>query len=98
MVIPEGAPNGTLFTQGGRFAGYGLYVKDNKPTYHYNLAGVERFTVNSNTPIPSGEVTLKMVYESDADKPFAGADVTLFVNDNEIGKGREKKASPTALP
>ena len=97
VVIPEGGADGMLFTQGGRFAGYGLYVKDNKLTYHYNLAGVERFTVKSDTPLPTGEVTLKMVYESDADKPFAGADVTLFANDEQIGKGRVEKSIPNRV-
>ena len=47
VLIPEKGAEGMLFTQGGRFAGYGLYVQDGKLTYHYNLAGVERYTVTS---------------------------------------------------
>jgi arylsulfatase len=97
VVIPEGGADGMLFTQGGRFAGYGLYVKDNKLKYHYNLAGVERFSVTSDESVPTGEVTLKMVYVTDADKAFAGADVTLFANDKAIGKGRVEKSIPNRV-
>ena len=57
--VPEGGAEGMLFTQGGRFAGYGLYVKDGKLVYHYNLAGVERYTVESQDKIPTGDVTLE---------------------------------------
>lgn len=97
VIIPEGGADGMLFTQGGRFAGYGLYVKDNKLTYHYNLAGVERFTVTSDEVIPTGKVKLKMVYVSDADKPFAGADVTLYADDKQIGSGRVEKSIPNRV-
>ena len=42
VEIPEGGAQGMLVTQGGRFAGYGLYLLDGKPVFHYNLAGVAR--------------------------------------------------------
>ncbi len=97
VTIPAGGAEGMIFTQGGRFAGYGLFVKDNKLVYHYNLAGVERFNVDSDGVLPTGEVELKMVYKTDANKPFAGADITLFANDKQIGKGRVKKSIPNRV-
>ena len=45
VEIPEGGAEGLLMTQGGRFAGLGLYLLDGRPVFHYNLAGVERYTV-----------------------------------------------------
>ncbi|HCS50661.1 arylsulfatase [Rubinisphaera sp.] len=97
VIIAEGSTDGMIFTQGGRFAGYGLYVKDGKLVYHYNLAGVERFEIKSDKVIPTGEVQLKAVYKTDSDKPFAGADVTLFANDKQIGKGRVEKSIPNRV-
>ena len=97
VEIPEAGAEGMLFTQGGRFAGFGLFVKDGKLVYHYNLAGVERFTIESDQRLPSGEVTLKAVYKTDADKPFAGAQVTLYANDKPIGKGRVAKSIPNRV-
>ena len=97
VTIPEIGTKGMRFTQGGRFAGLGLYIKDGKLVYHYNLAGVERYTVTSDKPIPTGKVKLKAVYKTDADKPFAGADVTLFADDQQIGKGRVEKSIPNRV-
>jgi len=86
--IPAKGAEGMLLTQGGRFAGFGLYVKDGKLVYHYNLAGVKRYEVKSEKTIPTGEVTLKAVYKTDSNKPRSGAKVTLFANETEIGSGR----------
>ena len=97
VEMPEQGAEGMLFTQGGRFAGFGLMVKDGKLVYHYNLAGVERFTVESDERVPSGKATLKAVYKSDADEAFAGADVTLYINDQEVGKGRVEKSIPNRV-
>jgi arylsulfatase len=97
VEIPEQGAEGMLMTQGGRFGGYGLFVKDGKLVYHYNLVGVERFTVESDERLPSGKVSLKAVYETDADKPFAGAVVTLYANDKQIGKGRVEKSIPNRV-
>ena len=72
-------------------------MKDGKLVYHYNLAGVERFTIESDEDIPTGKVELKAVYKTDADKPFAGADVTLFAGDKQIGKGRVEKSIPNRV-
>ncbi|QDU93831.1 arylsulfatase [Lignipirellula cremea] len=97
VVLPETGGEGMLFTQGGRFAGFGFFVRDGKLVYHYNLAGVERFNIESKDRIPTGEVTLKAVYKSDSDKPFAGATVTLFVDDKQVAQGRVDKSIPNRV-
>ncbi|WP_206352369.1 arylsulfatase [Tautonia rosea] len=97
VVIPDGGADGMLLTQGGRFAGFGLFLQGGKLVYHYNLAGVERFTIASDEPVPTGEVTLKAVYVSDADEPFAGATVSLFANEAKIGEGRVGRSIPNRV-
>ena len=42
IEVPQGGANGVLVTQGGRFSGYGLYLKDGKPTFTMNLLDLER--------------------------------------------------------
>ncbi len=95
--IPKTGAEGMIFTQGGRFAGYGLYVQAGKLVYAYNLAGVEQYSISSTGELPIGEVTLKAVYKTDADKPFAGATVTLFANDMKLGEGRVEKSIPNRV-
>jgi len=97
VAIPADGAEGMLFTQGGRFAGYALYIQDGKLVYHYNLCGVDRYTVESEGALPTGEVALKAVYKSDADRPFAGANITLYANDKKIGEGRVEKSIPNRV-
>lgn len=97
VVIPKDGAEGMLLTQGGRFAGYGFYIRDGNLVYDYNLVGVDQYTITSNGKLPNGEVALKAVYKSDADKPFAGATVTLFVNDKKVGEGRVEKSIPNRV-
>jgi hypothetical protein len=50
--------------------------RDGKLVYAYNLAGVEQYSIKlARAYCRTGEVTLKAVYKTDADKPFAGATV-----------------------
>ncbi len=95
--IPEEGSEGVLVTQGGRFGGYGLFVKDGKLVYVHNLADVERYQVVSDKPLPTGDVTLKAVYKSDKDVPFSGATVTLYANNRRIGEGRVEKTLPNRI-
>ncbi len=97
VEIPELGTEGMLLTQGGRFAGYGFYVRDGKLVYDYNLCGVDQYSITSENRLPTGKMTLKAVYKSDADKPFAGATVTLFANDKKVGEGRVEKSIPNRV-
>jgi arylsulfatase A-like enzyme len=97
VEIPSQGAEGMLITLGGRFAGYGLFVKDGKLVYHYNLAGVERYTIESDTRIPTGKVTLKADYKTDANQPYAGGTVTLYANNRKIGQGRVEKSIPNRV-
>ncbi len=97
VIIPQGGAEGMLATLGGRFAGYGLFVKEGKLVYHYNLAQVEQYSIESEQPIPTGQVSLKAEYKTDADQPYAGATVTLYANDKKIGEGRVEKTLPNRI-
>ena len=44
LDVPARA-NGVILSQGGRFGGWSLYVKDGKPAYVYNFLGLSRYTV-----------------------------------------------------
>ncbi len=49
-VIPEGGAEGVLIAQGGRFAGWSLFVQDGKLIYEHNFVGLERYRVISELP------------------------------------------------
>ena len=41
VVVPEAGAEGVILAQGGAFAGWSLYAKDGRPTYCYNLLGLQ---------------------------------------------------------
>jgi hypothetical protein len=48
---------------------------------------VDTYKQTSTEPIPTGDVTVKMVFEIDEPKPGSGGTVTLWANDRQIGEG-----------
>ena len=44
IEVPEDGAEGMIVTHGGMPGGYGLYLRDGKPTFVYNYLALERFT------------------------------------------------------
>lgn len=82
------ATQGVILCQGGRFGGWSLYVKNNRPAYTYNFVGLEEFTVKSDTALPPGKSTVKLDFAYDGNGRGKGGTATLFVNGKKVGAGR----------
>ncbi|MGB5634887.1 MAG: arylsulfatase [Waterburya sp.] len=82
--------NGVLVSQGGRFGGWSLYVKNNKPTFVYNYLGLEQYKVAAKSKLPSGQSTVKLDFAYDGGRG-AGGTATLYVNNQAVGSGRIEK-------
>jgi arylsulfatase len=86
---------GIVVTQGGLTGGYGLYMRDGKAHFVYNLLAMDLFTITSD-PLPKGKVTL-MVDFAYAGKPGEfgkGALVTILVNGQKTGEGKLPRTIP----
>jgi arylsulfatase len=94
LEIPPGGANGAILSQGGRFGGWSLYVKDGKPAYTYNFLGLERFTVSSSDPLPAGPVTVVLDFAYDGGGAGKGGDATLYVNGEAVAEGRVGRTQP----
>ncbi len=92
--VPAGGASGVIIAQGGAFGGFALYAKDGKPAYCYNLFGIQRFKVYGSDPIPAGERQVRMEFAYDGGGLGKGGDVTLFVDGEEVGKGRVEATVP----
>jgi arylsulfatase A-like enzyme len=88
VEIPSSGANGVILAQGGRFGGWSLYVKDGKPAYAYNWVGLQRYTVASDSPLPSGKSTIKLEFAYDGGGRGKGGTATLFVNGTKVAEGR----------
>lgn len=81
--IPQQGAEGVLFSHGGRFSGYCLFVKGGQLVYHYNYANRERTEIRSSTNIPTGDATLRFEFTKTGEHQGKGA---LFINDNPVGE------------
>ncbi|MGB5280099.1 MAG: arylsulfatase, partial [Arenicellales bacterium] len=78
--------NGVILSQGGRFGGWSLHVKDGAPVYTYNYVGIDTTSVTANQKLPKGKATVKMDFAYDGgDKPGAGGTATLYINGKSVG-------------
>src|SRR5262249_4992910 len=99
VEVPEAAVEGMIATHGGLVGGYGLYVREGKPTFVYNYLALERFTFAGKEPLPRGKVQLKVdfVSEGKGEELGKGATVTLTVNGNKVAGGQLPKTIPIQI-
>ena len=71
-----------------------LYVQDGKLKHHYSMLGVLEYTQESETPLPTGEVSVEVVFAADEPKPATGGEVTLLVNGEPVASGRMEHTLP----
>ncbi len=88
LVVPDGGAEGVIVAEADHLGGFTLYVKNGKLTHTYSMMGVFIYTQVAEEDLPAGEITVRMEFLADAAKPATGGDVTLRVNDRQIGKGR----------
>jgi hypothetical protein len=56
--------DGVLVAAGGVMGGYALFVKDRMPTYEYNWFGHNRYRVTSSEPLPPGQSTIRVEFNT----------------------------------
>jgi len=77
---------GVLFSQGSRFGGHTLYVKDGKLKYVYSFLGDLVQTVESEETIPTGHVVLSASFEKQGDAMPAQGPLSLYIRDQKVGE------------
>jgi arylsulfatase A-like enzyme/uncharacterized membrane protein len=88
LEVPESGAEGVLCAFADFIGGFSLWVDEKGHLIHtYQFLGVETYKQVSTEPIPTGNVTVKMLFEIDEPKPGAGGKVTLWANDKKIGEG-----------
>ena len=87
VEIPDGGGEGVILAQGGRFAGWSLYMKDGKVSYVYNWVGKERYTITTPEPLAPGKTTIRYEFAYEGDKLGSGGTGTIFVNGEKVAEG-----------
>ena len=94
LVIPQGGAEGVIVAEADHLGGFSLFVDEGKLTHTYSMMGVFVFRQEAEEALPEGEVTVRMEFAADEAKPATGGEVTLFIDDRAVGKGRMDHTVP----
>ncbi len=98
LVVPDGGAEGVVVANADFIGGFALWVDGEGLLHHtYSFLGVETYKQVSTEPIPTGEVTIKMVFDADENKPGTGGTVTLWAGDKRVGEGRMPRTVPVTF-
>ncbi|MFC7477725.1 hypothetical protein ACFQS7_25430 [Dankookia sp. GCM10030260] len=97
IVVPQSGANGMLVTQGGRFAGWGLYLKEGKLVFRMNLLNLERVRWEAPDALPprKHKVVVDFTIDRAGTIPFGhGGTGMLLVDDREVARNSMKRSTP----
>ncbi|SES46013.1 arylsulfatase [Pedococcus cremeus] len=86
--VPEGGAEGVLVAFADFIGGFALWVDEKGLLNHtYQYLGIDTYRQTSTEPIPTGDITLKMLFDADQPTPGTSGHVTLWAGDKQIGEG-----------
>ena len=94
LTVPEGGAEGVIVAESDHLGGFTLYVDDGKLTHTYSMMGVFLFKQVAEEVLPVGDVAVRIEFAADEAKPATGGEVTLFIDDRPVGKGRMDHTVP----
>ena len=83
IEVPEGGAEGMILTSGGRFGGYGFYLKDGKPVFLWNLVDLKRQKWEGKAALSPGKHTVAFDFKYDG----LGAGTLAFNDFSGVGNG-----------
>jgi arylsulfatase len=99
IEVPEAGAEGMIATHGGLVGGYGLYVREGKPTFVYNYLELERPTITGKDALPKGKVKLAIDFKYEGREKELGkaATVTMSVNGAKVAEGHLERTIPIQI-
>ncbi|MDM0108156.1 arylsulfatase [Variovorax sp. J22R24] len=94
IEVPEGKAEGMIVTHGGLEGGYGLYLREGKPTFVYNYLSIDRPTFTAKNPLPKGRNKLVVAFKYDGGGMGKGGTFTMSANGRKIAEGRLERTIP----
>jgi arylsulfatase len=94
VEVAAGQTDGVIVAQGGRFAGWSLYVKDGVAKYCHNYFDLEYSYVEATEKLPSGKVNVRYHFDYEGGGTGKGGTGRLYYNDKLVGEGRITKTVP----
>jgi arylsulfatase len=90
----NGATNGVIIAQGGRFGGWALYTRKGRAVFVYNVLGLREFVTEADEEVAPGRHQIRAEFAYDGGGLAKGGDVTLFYDGRSVGSGRVEVTQP----
>jgi arylsulfatase len=108
IEVPQGGAEGMILTSGGRFAGYGFYLREGKPVFLWNMVDLERIKWEGADALAPGRHTVEFDFKYEGIGPgtlafnnFSGlgqpGSGTLKVDGKAVATKRMEKTLPMIL-
>ncbi len=94
ITVPDAQASGAIIVQGGRFGGWGLYLKKGVPAHCYNFFGFEHVYARATQPLTIGKHTIRYEFKYDGGGVGKGGVGTLFVDGQKVGEARVLRTVP----
>ena len=92
LHVPDDGAEGVIVANADFMGGFALWVDGQRRLHHtYSFLGVETYRQVSTEPIPTGDVTVRMRFETEAPVVGSGGRVTLWADERMIGEGEWPK-------
>ncbi|ORC03199.1 arylsulfatase [Mycobacterium persicum] len=89
LHIPDTGAQGVIVANADFMGGFALWVDEQQRLHHtYSFLGVETYRQVSTEPLPAGDVTARLLFETEQPVVGSGGKVTLWADDRLIGEGR----------
>jgi arylsulfatase len=98
--VPEAGGDGMIVTEGGRWAGYGLYMLKGRPVFTYNLLEllIARWANDGDPPLAAGKHTIVFDFKYDGPGIAKSGTGVLKVDGREIRTLHIPKTIPFLIP
>ncbi len=94
ISLPEGGATGVIVAQGGAFGGWSIYLLEGRPTYCYNLFGIQSFHVRADEAVPEGDHQVRLEFAYDGGGLGKGGTAELYVDGTRVATGRVDATVP----
>jgi arylsulfatase len=97
--VPDSKTQGMVVTHGGSSSGYGLYLREGRPTFVYNYLALARTTIVSPEPLTPGRhrIRVALVYKGAANERGKAMAATMSVDGRTVATGEIEKTIPNVI-
>ena len=97
VEVPQGGAEGVLVTQGGRFGGYGFYLKESRPVFVWNFFNFERARWEGKNPVTPGKHVVEFEFNYQGPGLGKGGEGLLKVDGKVVDRMVLKHTIPFIL-